>query len=234
MKFYHPFLKSIKQQCCNIMRNSRFRRAFSCCGVTIGMTHLTFMSSSFGKDSKRGIDLEPKDAAINNYITALLNDAELNIAGIPDHLERHIYGFTVKLTFSALLYWVGRLDGLKLLGHHIQLERIEGNGQFPITVKPLNHAALNSFVKALLQDKSINISWLPDAIEHQLYFNCLLLMFTIIQSSLCSLHVRFLGHRLHIGLESYPIDEMVAAVSQKRSGVCANAIDDTVSELLAR
>jgi hypothetical protein len=175
-----------------------------------------------------------RDAVVDAYVKKILQNPSLNIYGIPDNIEEHIYKFTVKLTLDAILYWISSLNGLEILGHQIELDYVIGQNIPEFSTTSLNHKALDTFVSSLLKEEKINIVWLPDAVEHKLYFNCLLLMLTVLHSSLGSLNIHFVGHKIAIGLEAVEVGDLVSQASRRRSGLSEKVLDELVSSLLKR
>lgn len=196
------------------------------------------ISSSFcdstSTSSNKNFQLNARESTIDQYVKNIMQNPKLNIQGIPDKIEQHIYRFTVKLTLDSILYWISSLQGKLVLGHRIELEYVQGSEVPAFSTPSLNHEALHSFVTSLLKEESINISWLPDEIEHRLYFNCLLLMLTVLHSSLGSLNIDFVGHRIAISLESSNMSNLIHQTAIRRSGLSEDTLNHLVTNLLKR
>jgi hypothetical protein len=181
--------------------------------------------------------LTHQNKMINSYIDELLKNPELNIREIPDVLERHLYKFTIKLTLDAIFDAIVQLDGFELLGHHLSLHFLPVDlAALPRPSKPLDRKPLNQFVTKLLNEKLVNIGWLSDSIEHQLYFNCLILIFTVLQSFMGTTKIDLLGHSITIDMSPYDIDyqALVDRTIARRNSVSESIIDTLVEEILAR
>ena len=67
-------------------------------------------------------------------------------------------------------------------------------------LKVLSKAKVEEFVEQLLADDSVNISYLPDFVERQLYKNVLNLVLGLLDNTLSTTSVKFLGHVLTFDL----------------------------------
>jgi hypothetical protein len=175
-----------------------------------------------------------RDEVVERYVQCILKDPNLNIYHIPDKLESQIYHFTVKMTLNAILSWVGMLNGLKILGHRLELRYVAGTKVPQVQFTGLNQPALRQFVASLLKEKAVNVGWLPDSVEQKIYFNCLLIMFTVLQTSLTSLRIHVVGHRISIGMESINLDDVAYEFRRRKSGVSGEIIDRIVEDMLTR
>ena len=63
---------------------------------------------------------------VDSFVDEILSDPDINIAAIPDSIERQIYVSTVLLTLNAVYESVGGFHGMEILGHRIELHRIDG------------------------------------------------------------------------------------------------------------
>ena len=61
------------------------------------------------------------DDDVDQLVTQLLDDPSINIAVIPDAIERRIYKSTIQLTLDTVYNLVAALDGTELLAHEIRL-----------------------------------------------------------------------------------------------------------------
>lgn len=181
--------------------------------------------------------LSHQDKMVDSYITELLKNPELNIPEIPDAIERHLYKFTIKLTLNAIFSSVCQLDGIEILGHHLSLDFLPIDIMaLPRPSKPLDRRPLQIFVSKLLKEKLVNIGWLSDSIERQLYFNCLVLIFTVLQSFMGTTKIDLLGHSITIDMSPYDFDydALLAKTISRRNSVSESIIDILVQDLLAR
>jgi hypothetical protein len=198
----------------------------------------TFCSKKQIDDYKTSPDrISHQNKMIDSYIDELLKNPELNIREIPDVVERHLYKFTIKLTLDAIFMSICRLDGIEILGHHLSLHFLPVDlAALPRPSKPLDRKPLNQFVTKLLDEKLVNIGWLSDSIEHQLYFNCLILIFTVLQSFMGTTKIDLLGHSITIDMSPFDIDyqALMTRTMARRNAVSEAIIDTLVEEVLAR
>jgi len=71
-------------------------------------------------------------------------------------------------------------------------------------VEPINNVAIADFVEQMLADPNVNIYYLPDIAEKQLYTNVLKMFLNLIQKSAENLKIQFIGHELKISLVKTP------------------------------
>jgi hypothetical protein len=180
---------------------------------------------------------QQREASLDRYVSEILKNPDLNVKEIPDAIEKHIYRYTIKMTIDAILYWICSLDGKTILRHRLVLGVQSTHGLvLNAPAVPLDKEPLNDFVATLLKEKMINVRWLPDSMEHKLYFNCLLLIFTVVQSFLGATTVDLVGHSIQIGLhpnKSY-YRSLANKAAQRRTGVSELLLDKLVDDLLKR
>jgi len=149
---------------------------------------------------------------VNRYVDNILANPDINIASIPDSIERIIYVSTVRLTLNAIYEPLSALHGLKILGHHLKLERkqsdensgnakADSSNMFTQDSAKIDFKTLDAMANELLENKSINQKWIPDIMERQIYRNCLYLVFVILDRVADSLAFRFCGHQLSFSFE---------------------------------
>jgi hypothetical protein len=171
---------------------------------------------------------------IERYVDSILADKALNIPALPDFLERQLYIFVIRIIFDNILNGVYcGLDGLKILGHRLEVELVEGTRSFDIPkASNINRQALMDLVGLLLKDKELNIPWLPDAVEAKLFYNVMLLVFTCLQSIAGTLSMDLAGHsvELMMGSNGKGLDPRLIAGMLKKSTVSDADIDALVDE----
>jgi hypothetical protein len=194
-----------------------------------------FQSSEYLENQKKRH--HHRQVTIEKAVNDLLEDQELNIRMLPDFIEKRLYRATIRLTLDAIFNGICLLEGTELFGHHIILESQQiDNFILPKPETPFNRKPLHIFVKKLLSDDRVNVRWLPDSIEHQLYFNCLVLIFTVLQSFLGTTKIDLLGHSMIINMSPISVnyDELAARTLERRIGVSETIVDKLVEDLLAR
>ena len=75
--------------------------------------------------------------------------------------------------------------------------------------KQLSKLRVNEFVDQLLQDHAVNIEYLPDFVEKQIYRNVLNLLIGLLNHTLDSTNIEFLGHDLKFTIQPHPNDQFI-------------------------
>ena len=70
---------------------------------------------------------EIKPQMLDKCVDKILEIDELNISWLPDNIERSIYKYVVDIAFRAIYKGVAGLQGMELLGHHLELELLNGH-----------------------------------------------------------------------------------------------------------
>ncbi len=68
----------------------------------------------------------------------------------------------------------------------------------------LNHISetkIEEFIESVLKNENINIDYLPDVVEKQIYKNVLLLLFNLIDKSVDKLSIQFIGHEIKLVIQ---------------------------------
>ena len=63
---------------------------------------------------------------VDRLVSEVTSDPTINIASIPDALERQIYSSTMQLCLNAIYRSLANVHGARLLGHEFQLSRWKG------------------------------------------------------------------------------------------------------------
>ena len=66
-----------------------------------------------------------------------------------------------------------------------------------------SHQAINQFVERLMADNAINIAYLPDAVERQIYLNVFSLLIGILNQTFQKSQLEFLGHSIKLELKTF-------------------------------
>ncbi len=179
---------------------------------------------------------------VEQYISLILSDTDMNIRELPDRLERQIYSFAIQMALDACVRAVyGGLHNMKLLGHRLEVELIPGTEPLSLSLPiggRIDRRALQDIVQVLLDEKMVNISWLPDRVESRIYFNVLLLIFSVIQSFLGATKLDIVGHTLEVSFAANGsgfrrLREDLKGGSGGRGGVSEEILNKLVDELLA-
>ena len=71
----------------------------------------------------------------------------------------------------------------------------------------LSKEKINEFVKKLLVDQNINIKYLPDYVEKQIYKNVLNMLIGLLNNTLATTSIKFLGHELTFAIQPDQTDK---------------------------
>jgi hypothetical protein len=159
---------------------------------------------------------------VNEFVDSVLADSSINMSGIPDVVERSIYAATVTMTANLLYRAIAKLHGIQLFGHELILKRqMSATGKVVIDGEHfgIDEEILEQVADRLLMNSTVNQILVPDAVERQLYINCLKLIFHMLDSIAYSLRITFCGHdlRLHFEPSEKPLapKSSTTAVSSK-------------------
>lgn len=75
-------------------------------------------------------------------------------------------------------------------------------------ITQLSQKRIHEFVQNMLKDPNVNISYLPDWVEEKIYINVFMIMMGILDETLSSTSVRFLGHNMTFNFEPLKDDEL--------------------------
>lgn len=83
-------------------------------------------------------------------------------------------------------------------------EKKSKNSKKNIEKNKLNHISetkIEEFIESVLKNENINIDYLPDVVEKQIYKNVLLLLFNLIDKSVDKLSIQFIGHEIKLVIQ---------------------------------
>jgi len=143
-------------------------------------------------------DLPPEEQ-IDEFIDIILRDDTLNADGIPDAVERKVYKKIITKALEECMKAVYTMHGKEFIGHHVQLNKVSGKH----LARPHVHVdkeAIRALAKILLDNKSINMSWLSDKFEEDLYVNMISVVLIVMQSFFSSSKLNIIGHSLSVSL----------------------------------
>ena len=78
------------------------------------------------------------------------------------------------------------ITGVGLLGHHLELDIEEGIKGYDVNKPPVDVEAVEGLVEILLQEKAVNLTWVADSVEKQIYTNVIVVGFGVVQTFLDS------------------------------------------------
>ena len=65
----------------------------------------------------------------------------------------------------------------------------------------ISNQNIEKFVATLLQNKSVNLQYLPDKAESKIYTNILIILLGVIQESLNDVNIEFMGHSIKMNIQ---------------------------------
>jgi hypothetical protein len=133
---------------------------------------------------------------LHQYVDKILADKDLNIAWLPDVLERKIYEFAIMKAMGSAYDEMFKFHGREVCGHHIELELVTSTDVPDPPRGEINKENLNIIVDKLIDSPLIEMTWVPSSIKRQLFFNILLLMLTVMHITCTSSECDILGHRI--------------------------------------
>jgi len=149
-----------------------------------------------------GVDPKQVDALVEDC----LGDPSINIRAIPDFLERQVYKSTIQLTLNFVYQALGQLHGTTILAHELELKRtVQKNKSNEKHLSQLRHdldeEILDQIASRMLANKAINQSLIPDALEQELYRNCLKIIFRVLDLLSASFCISVCGHDFALSIE---------------------------------
>jgi hypothetical protein len=164
---------------------------------------------------------------IEELVVEIMNDPTVNLTLIPDVLERRIYKSTIQLTLNAFYMALGSIDGIPFLSHQIKVERAtKGDAIQEKTkdyladqTKNVNVKVLEEIADRLLTNPAINSQMLPDAIEKQIYVNCMVVIFRVLSVIVHSFRITICGHDIGLSLEPHQFESSAMNATMAHSSL---------------
>ncbi|KAK3261042.1 hypothetical protein CYMTET_30035 [Cymbomonas tetramitiformis] len=152
---------------------------------------------------------------------------------IPDSVEKEVYTAVLVLVLDALHDMFSKLNGLKVFGHELLLNIEEVALANPDTnVEVPNFGPL---VEALLRNDDVNIDWVPDFVERQLYLNCLTVVYGLLHEIAKSFEITFMGMEITLKLcpskDVWQSEAMMASSFQVDSASVAEKVDKMLGKV---
>jgi hypothetical protein len=151
---------------------------------------------------------------IDELVDEIMDDPTVNLSLIPDVLERRIYKSTIQLTLNAFYMALGSIDGTPFLSHRIKVLRAtkttaikeRTKNYLADQTKNVNAEVLEQIADRLLANPAVNARMLPDAIEKQIYVNCMIVIFRVLTVIVHSFRITLCGHDLGLSLEPHQFE----------------------------
>lgn len=184
------------------------------------------------------INLKVQPATLDLLVEKILALPYYKIDILPESAVASAYKFVIQLIVELIYGAVWNLNGIEFFGHHLELEfhheKISPELINTLSnMDPVNRKALSEMVDILLENEKLNISWLPDKLEKQLYLNVLVVLFSTIEVVSESLQLNLLGHVLK--LDFCGNGKGYERLSTKGNSMVSEAhVDKMIDELLAQ
>jgi hypothetical protein len=88
-----------------------------------------------------------------------------------------------------------------------QLIENNNSNEFTNNLKEVSRIRINQIVDEMLKDENLNIKYLPDWVEKQIYRNVFTIMISLMDNLFDTTNLRFLGHELSFDLKPIQLDE---------------------------
>jgi hypothetical protein len=190
-----------------------------------------------------GVSEEDVDALVQE----MLDDPSINLSLVPDVMEARIYKSTIQLTLNVFYSLLASLDGMSLLSHEFQLTRRTKDPSSTSTTnnekqdnllivqqsKYINDHVLEQVADRMLANPTINNPLIPDAVERQVYVNCLKVIFRVLNILTNSFRITICGHDIRLALEPAQLEALALhAASRCSSTSCLRNMHDVDMDLL--
>jgi hypothetical protein len=168
-----------------------------------------------------GVSEVDVDALVDEF----LKDPSINITLLPDAIEAQVYKSTILLTLNTFYSVLASLDGLPILAHEVQLTRkSKPPNAMPYEhlvqkSKTVNDKILEQVADRLLANPTINSPLVPDAVEREVYVNCLKVIFRVLMVIANSFRLTICGHDLLFAMEPANLEQSAVTVSSSLSQV---------------
>lgn len=149
---------------------------------------------------KGSLPPKPKIEFIEQMVYLLLQDPEFNIKRLPDAIESRVYKSVIYIIFDTIVDIIWNFNDTPLFGHVLEMEMLYSKlpESLPTNLEKLDKLALQNLVDSLMQQELLNLSWLPDMIEKNIYFCIILITFHILQIIASATVINMAGHSLHL------------------------------------
>lgn len=176
------------------------------------------------------------EAHTRDMVHAILRHQTLNIAYLPDTIEREVYSFAIGVTYKYLLKWTSYLHGVSFLKHQMILELKEDFDADAVVAlmaaETIDVARLEQVVDLMLSNKELNIWVIPDALERRVYLAALAIIFQALQAFARSTSVGISGHELSLNFKAnsnWKPEDVVEKMLTGNSAVIDELVDDHLS-----
>ena len=134
-------------------------------------------------------EIEAKlEKEITNKYSKLLSEKDIELSNTKNKLD--------ELT--------KQLNSLKTINTGLEKQAIETNEHKTVEldkIQELSKAKIDEFIEKLLADEKVNIGYLPDFVERQLYRNIFNMLIGLLKNVLSTTNIGLLGHQLTFSIQ---------------------------------
>lgn len=103
-----------------------------------------------------------------------------------------------------------------------------------VQLQELSQQKIDEFVEKLLSDKNVNIGYFPDFVERKLYKNIFTLLLGILDNTLATTSINFMGHQLMLTMAPQMNQPVVTSttpqIKQTREIIVEETVEETIDE----
>lgn len=171
----------------------------------------------FSEHDERGLSLSSfKDIeeTLKNKFEGLFSQHKLELENLKQEINTKLHGDAKSrhdAKYHAMKKEVESLRAInkslenKLKNHHCECKEHKNSKEQPTQVDsercqenkvPISQIQLNAFVEKMLTDENVNIAYLPDFVERQLYRNVFTILLGVIQNLFSTTSINLLNHKI--------------------------------------
>jgi len=190
----------------------------------------SFVRRLFGRrDEDRAMSVPKSDAnttssdALDEVVNVYLKNDMVNIPLLPDFVEKRIYKMILEVGLQFAKDALHRQQNFTVLKHSVQFEispqLCEGIRDSKAKVdrdarlRKRHQQIIRSYVEKFVQNDDVNTWLLPEFVEKRLYANVIQLVVGVLQDTLHTSHLSFIGHRVTFNMS--PMKEDPASAARK-------------------
>lgn len=172
-----------------------------------------------------------------NHMLSQTTSNELLVSGIPSNILRKFYSIAVRQVLQQCFKLIFTMNGKPILGHHLEVEILEDcheHSEYLDMMPDIDREAIKSLVSVLLEDKAINLSWLPDNVEARLYENIIVIMFYVMNCFFKTSSFNIIGHTIEAVLKKSGtgLERLSTNISQQIRQIDDSLLEEHVAELM--
>eukprot|EP00747_Dinoflagellata_sp_TGD_P168743 gnl/TRDRNA2_/TRDRNA2_195866_c0_seq1.p1 gnl/TRDRNA2_/TRDRNA2_195866_c0~~gnl/TRDRNA2_/TRDRNA2_195866_c0_seq1.p1 ORF type:complete len:702 (+),score=143.82 gnl/TRDRNA2_/TRDRNA2_195866_c0_seq1:308-2107(+) len=152
------------------------------------------------------------EAQISIIVDEMVKSNAVHMPMVPRPAEKMLYTNCMMVVFQLIEELLtGDGSQIAIMGHSIrfQLKPLPVSlvraicQEHPVRHCHIDEEVISELVDELLQDSSINIVWMPDAMEGQLYRSALKLVIRVLEDVVCRMQLSVLGRTINMSILSH-------------------------------